>query len=413
MSRCKSPSCNKYARFGYDKAVFCLQHKEENMKNVTDKMCEHVNCNTRPSFGHVNGKAIFCFKHKENNMIDIRNTNKTCTVDGCNIRASFGLEGGKGILCNKHKQPGMLNVIEKRKCQHDDCITRPQFGDEWGKPIFCVKHKASEMCDVVTRRCSYALCNTIPTFGTEWKKALFCAEHKEEGMKNVSSKKCLHSDCEKQPTFGIEWQKPMFCVEHKEDGMEDVKNKRCLTFACTTLITCPQYKGYCLRCFIHTFPNEPTTKNYKVKEKHIFDFEKEAFPNENISFNKQIAGGCSKRRPDTFIERYTHSVIVECDENQHETYNTTCEIQRLNELFTDLGDRPIVYIRFNPDGYTDKDGTKHLSSFKYDKKLSCPIIRNKKEWQHRLDCLKNAIQYHLDNIPLDPMTITELFFDEK
>jgi len=61
-------------------------------------------------------------------------------------------------------------------------------------------------------------------------------------------------------------------------------------------------------------------------------------------FDKQT-GGCSKMRPDVFIDKFTHVVIIECDENQHK--DTSCENKRTMELFQDFGNRPIVFIRFN------------------------------------------------------------------
>ena len=48
-------------------------------------------------------------------------------------------------------------------------------------------------------------------------------------------------------------------------------------------------------------------------------------------FNKEIKGGCSKRRPDVRIECLTHTVIVECGEHQHK--NVKCEEKRMMELF--------------------------------------------------------------------------------
>ena len=52
------------------------------------------------------------------------------------------------------------------------------------------------------------------------------------------------------------------------------------------------------------------------------DFIKEQFKEQVMIFDKQT-GGCSKRRPDVYIDKFTHIVIIECDENQHknEEYN--------------------------------------------------------------------------------------------
>lgn len=186
----------------------------------------------------------------------------------------------------------------------------------------------------------------------------------------------------------------------------------CSTPNCPVLATIPKYKGYCSRCFMHTFPAEKITRGYKLKEKHVQDFLKESYPNENLRFDTTV-GGCSRRRPDCFIDRYTHSIIVEIDENQHNDYDTTCEEVRINELFTDLADRPIVFIRFNPDSYIDTDGTKRNSSFKYHKTLGVPMVRDTEEWNERLGILKDTIDDYLYSISTIPITNVYLFYDEN
>ena len=130
-----------------------------------------------------------------------------------------------------------------------------------------------------------------------------------------------------------------------------------------------------------------------------------------MTFNKQINGGCSKRRPDIFIDMLTHCVIIEIDEEQHKNYDIICEIARLNELYTDLGDRPLILIRFNPDAYI-KNGKKILSSFKIHETLGVPIIADKKEWNMRMDVLTDIIEKHLNNIPTDPLTTEYVFYNE-
>ena len=190
--------------------------------------------------------------------------------------------------------------------------------------------------------------------------------------------------------------------------MIDVKSKKCLEEHCDTIVF-NKYKGYCLRCFINKFPNEKISRNYKVKEIHMTDFLKQEFKDEIMVFDKQT-GGCSKRRHDVYIDKFTHVTIVECDENQHK--DTSCENMRTMELFQDFGNRPIVFIRFNPDKYINKNGEKILSSFNMHKTLDVPVIRNQKEWQNRLDLLKEYINKHLITIPEREITYEYLFYDE-
>ena len=138
------------------------------------------------------------------------------------------------------------------------------------------------------------------------------------------------------------------------------------------------------------------------------DFIKEQFIDQVITFDKQT-GGCSKRRPDVYIDKYTHVVIIECAENQHK--ETSCENKRTMELFQDFGNRPIVFIRFNPDSYTNEENKKVLSSFKMHKTLDVPMIREQKEWLSRLNVLKETISYWLKEIPEKEVTNEYLFYD--
>ena len=101
----------------------------------------------------------------------------------------------------------------------------------------------------------------------------------------------------------------------------------------------------------------------------------------------------------------THVIIIEVDEEQHKYYDTNCEITRINELFTDFGDRPIVFIRFNPDAYDNKK-----SCFKYHEQFGVPLINDKKDWENRLETFKKSIEKHIKTVPEE--TIFEyLFYD--
>ena len=46
-----------------------------------------------------------------------------------------------------------------------------------------------------------------------------------------------------------------------------------------------------------------------------------------------------KKRPDIFFDLSTHCVIVEIDENQHNSYEDICECARINEIVNGIGGR--------------------------------------------------------------------------
>lgn len=188
----------------------------------------------------------------------------------------------------------------------------------------------------------------------------------------------------------------------------ETTTKICLNENCNTYGN-SKYKGYCLRCFIYIFPDEPILKNYKVKERHIKDYLKIEFPNKEFINDRKIIGGCSQRRPDFYLDCLTHILIIEIDENCHKNYD--CENKRMMQLFLDSGSIPCVFIRFNPDSYIDETGKKIESCFTYHKKLEIPIIKDKNKWQDRLQQLKYNIQYYTDNIPTKEITIKLLYYD--
>jgi hypothetical protein len=121
----------------------------------------------------------------------------------------------------------------------------------------------------------------------------------------------------------------------------------------------PQYKGYCHRCFIYNFPDNTIVRNYKTKERAVVDFVRSAYPDYTWILDKQVEGGCSRKRPDILLDMGEFVLNIEVDENQHGAHDCTCENKRLMQIFLDVGSRPLVVIRFNPDTYTnnkDNDG---------------------------------------------------------
>jgi hypothetical protein len=226
----------------------------------------------------------------------------------------------------------------------------------------------------------------------------------------LSVENVLKKNCNKISNFNFHDQtNGLCCYEHKIEDMINVKDKKCKN-NCGKLVSNHKYKGFCLRCFIFLFPNEKITRNYKVKEQHVIEFLKESYTN-IFTFDKAVDGGCSKKRPDAYIDLLTHVLIIECDENQHNNYN--CENKRVMGLFIDFGNRPIVFIRFNPDGYVDENNIKVVSSFKYHGSLDVPMIRDKDEWLNRLNCLKQLIDNSLVAIPEKEITNHYLFYNFK
>lgn len=192
--------------------------------------------------------------------------------------------------------------------------------------------------------------------------------------------------------------------------MINVTNVHCLTPLCETIVG-EKYEGYCLSCFIHVFPDKPSARNYKTKERAVMEYVLKEFPDKTWITDKRIPDGCSRRRPDLCLDMGTHLIMAEINENQHTEYDCSCENRRLMELSQDVGHRSIVFIRFNPDDYM-KSNKKVSSCWSLDKKGFCRIPASKQEeWMFRLSCLKDQILYWIGNCPDKMAEVVHLFFD--
>jgi hypothetical protein len=204
------------------------------------------------------------------------------------------------------------------------------------------------------------------------------------------------------------------CVHNKNKQYckECGGSKLCKSPLCETHIRSKtKYNGYCLRCCIYMCPDIPVVHNYKTKENEVVSRVKDAFPEFEWKHDKKVEEGCSRRRPDLLCDFGTHIVIIEVDENKHSEYDCSCENKRLMEISRDLGHRPIVFIRFNPDGYTNSEGDVIKSCWRINGNGIIVISSTKKsEWESRIKSLKEQIKYWIENPSDKTIEIIELFY---
>jgi hypothetical protein len=178
---------------------------------------------------------------------------------------------------------------------------------------------------------------------------------------------------------------------------------------CDTIPSNRRYGGYCLICYIHDNPDKEITRNYKLKERAVADIIRTAFPDKTWIHDKRITDGCSFRRPDLICDLGSHVIIIEIDEGQHTDYNTMCENKRIMELSRDIGHRPLVIIRFNPDSYTTDAGT--IKGCWRINALGTCSITDKPQWVQRTKRLIEETSYHIETIPTKTVTISNLYFN--
>ena len=178
------------------------------------------------------------------------------------------------------------------------------------------------------------------------------------------------------------------------------------------------WKPYCFRCYCVLNPNVKIPRQFKLKEHYVMDALKEHYKDTlTMSFDKTIEGGCSKKRPDLFIDFGSHCLIIEIDENQHVNY--ACEQVRIIRLYEDVngltidskessntGFRKVIFLRFNPDGYTE-ESKKYKSPFGY---TPTGIIKiDTEEMTRRIQLLIKKLD-ECQKEPDDILTIHYLFY---
>ena len=417
--KCIFENCNKCCIYNYEgetRPLYCINHKLENMIDIANRRCNVENCLKNASYNFKNvKKAKYCYEHKLENMVNVSQT--LCSDVLCARTAKYNFEDNKkGMYCYKHKLDGMIYVTKKNypKCENQNCKKIPSYNYDGKKSgMYCSEHKLPNMIDVIGLRCKFQDCTKYAIYKhIDSKSGEFCNEHKTEGMVSVFPT-CFHDDCKKQPLYNYNTsKKPLYCTIHKLDYMTNVRDKRCKNEWCDTFVS-KKYDGYCMYCFMHLFPDKPIARNYKTKEKAVVDYIKEQFVDIDVVSDKTIENGCSKRRPDILIDIGYHVIIVEIDENQHIGYDCSCENKRIMEVSQDLGHRPIIFIRFNPDDYKNKQ-EKISSCWNINKQGLCCIKKAKQnEWQQRLEKLKTEMLFWLDpeNITHRTIEIVHLYYD--
>jgi len=378
---CIYPDCKTIATYNFEgqtKRLYCFSHKLDGMVNLKHKLCIYPNCKTRPSYNlEEETKPIYCFSHKLDGMIYVKH--KKCIYQNCKTQPNYNLEGeSKGLYCSLHKLEGMINVTGKT-CIHPNCKKYPNYNLE----------------DEI--------------------KPLYCFSHKLEGMIDVKHKKCIQPNCKLRPLYNLEGEtRPLYCFSHKKEGMINIRAQTCKTHLCYRQVN-EKYDGYCLRCFVNLFPDKPVSHNYKTKEFAVVEFVKNKFENYSWIADKIVSDGCSKKRPDLLLDLGYQIIIIEIDENQHIDYECSCENKRIMELSQDVGHRPIVFIRFNPDDYNTKE-KKITSCWGLNGKGICIIKNSKKEeWKKRLHTLEEQINYWInpENKTDKTIEIIQLFYNNN
>ena len=334
MTICGHLSCKKNAVFGYnkgDKKLFCKTHASEAMINVKSMKCIFEECRKIPVFnlpGEIVG--IYCKTHSKEDMIDVKSMK--CIFEGCRKRPNFNYPSERTMLfCDTHKKQGMIN-ISKNKCSQRGCKNIPLFGYLGKRKECCEKHKKEEMINLdLENKCTFS---SVDFDGGE-------------------------GQCENEFDFEIDGKR--LCMEHSPREYEIALKRLCKWCDLEE-----KSKFVCKDCVFRSHKKEWSVVSQfrkEIRTPFIYD-------------SSSMLGGCSKRRPDIYFELPMHCVIIEVDENQHKSYEDSCECARINEIVNGIGGKSIIFIRYNPDIVRNK-GVK--LNFKMKDKINYLIEIVKKE----------------------------------
>lgn len=350
--KCKSnEGCLLTASFGYKDGSgtqFCSKHKADGMVNLLCKLCH---CGkARPTYNYEGDSANFCKECKEDGMINVNDNPCKCGKS----RPTFNFEGLKAEYCAQCKKSDMINVRDEPcKCGKS---SKPNFNFEGLKPEYCSQCMTDGMVDIVHARCN---CGKFqPSFNYKDLQPRFCKDCKKDGMIMLRKRLCIQ--CKKgQSTYNLFGLKAKYCISCKTDEMINISDK-CKFEHCVRSGNI-KYKYYCTFCYQHLFPNDEASKNIRVKtkENYVRDFLKDTF--EGFIHDIPLWTGncdCSHRRRIDFRKLIGNTLLcIEVDENQHKRYKEKDEEIRYDDLFMLHGGK-FIFIRFNPDQFTNNSGTK-------------------------------------------------------
>jgi hypothetical protein len=358
------------------------------------------------------------------------NCKECCGNNICNHnkQKSYCKECGGGSICEHNRlrcrckecKGGSICAHNKLKSHCKEC-GGSQICAHNKLKSHCKECKGSQICEHNRSRVQCKECNgsqicehkRIRAQCKECEGSQICIHNKRKSIcRNCKGSQICEHD--RRKSICKECKGNYICIHNKHKShckMCGGKNL-CKSSWCETSVT-KKYDGYCLNCFIHLFPDKPNTINYKTKEKATVNYILEKFPLDKYTWitDRKIQDGCSRKRPDLLLDLGYQVIIIEIDENQHQEYDSSCENKRLMELSQDIDHRPLLVIRFNPDEYSNKE-EKVTSCWGINKKGICTIKKTKtKEWNERLETLKNQVEYWLENKTEKMVEIIQLFYD--
>jgi Holliday junction resolvase len=138
---------------------------------------------------------------------------------------------------------------------------------------------------------------------------------------------------------------PLNCELHKQEDQQNLVERPCVSCHLKSVL---DRSDLCENCGVWD--------KVKLSKQNALMTFLDACGFEGVSTDRIVDGGeCGRERPDRVFYFDSKVVIVECDENQHQSILESCEYARMVTLGQMYGGAPVYFIRFNPDKYNTGD----------------------------------------------------------
>ena len=304
-----------------------------------------------------------------------------CTEEGCDYKSKTNSHFKRHLWCVHNIGEGKMF-----KCTEEGCDYKSKTNDHLKEHLWCV-HNIGEG---KIFKCTEEDCNFEFKRNGDLKQHLWSVHNKGEGK----IFKCTEEHCNFECKSKNNLTQHIWCIHNKGEGKifkcteEDCdfecKSKNNLTQHLSAVHDIGDYE--CQICFKMVFKLLPDFHNPNVNnreeiiknacrncfrkitdytsrvEKQMVEYiEQDILLSPYIYSKDKILKGSScdtKRRPDLMISSTEELVIViECDEKQHQGYNSSCEMGRMDEILDELKGCRTIFIRWNPD-YCKNNGAR-------------------------------------------------------
>lgn len=376
--RCPCGKADRFSRcIACNPKCACPDHPE--------KLKERCNiCKVRQCKKHPENRSDRCNECRPDRGCIHKSDKLQCGI--CNPDRLCKVEGHTGLAASCRR-------CGKRRCEHDTdkdrcrACTPLAFCVCNREKSTCVKCQGSGICKETNKRKSICLhCN-----------GGYLCKHGKQKQECYDCDGANYCACKKQKKY---------CPIHGGNA---------LCVLCRDNYGRKKFQMHCDQCFKLKFPDEykKIVKISKHKENEVVLRIRQRFPNLTITHDKIITGSGLLYRPDVLIETGSgkHKIIVEIDEHKHSSYGDKNEEKRTNDIVKKIQPQKLVMIRFNPDSYINGFGERIPSCWAFVHKGFG--IKEQEDWEYRMECLFNEIEYHINNCPEKQLTVVPLFYNQK